>query len=240
MAVAVIVATITAPLNQGALGLFNAIQAFLVANPGIHIVDATYQRLDSEEPADIQRLSILYMTGLAITGGWQARYYPTTKAGGSAAAAFTTDLGLGALFVPWFTIPTTHYKPARDTSDEFIILGVNTATDPFGFNGKNIYIAQPSAPITAGASGSATLFDGSGTSLGIKTITNVSNKTWITNQRNYVVMDDTTGLLIGVPTCDASSTAFTPPASTTTTAYPLPAYLPQTAPVTIAPSITPP
>lgn len=235
MAVAVLVATITAPLNQGALGLFHALQTFLSANPGIHIVDATFQRLDSEEPADIQRISLLYETGLAITGGWQARYYTTTSAGGPAATAFTTDLGLGATFVPWFTIPTTRYKPARSQSDEFIILGVNTASDPFGFNRKNIYIAQPAAPIAGGAAGTATLFDGSGSTLGTKTITNVGNKTWIANQRNYVVMDETTGLLIGVPTCDASSSAFTPPASTTTTAYPLPAYVQQTPPVTITP-----
>src|ERR1700677_4326274 len=100
MAVAVLVATITAPLNQGALGLFNALQAWLTANPGVNIVDVTYQRLESEEPADIQRVSILYETGLAITGGWQFRYYTTTTAGGVAATAFTTDLGLGATFVP--------------------------------------------------------------------------------------------------------------------------------------------
>jgi hypothetical protein len=235
MAVAVLVATITAPLNQGALGLFNAIVAWLTANPGIHIVDATFQRLDSEEPADIQRVSLLYETGLAITGGWQARYYTTTTAGGPAANAFTTDLGLGAMFVPWFTIPTTRYKPARSTGDEFIILGVNTASDPFGFNRKNVYIAQANAAILAGAAGAATIFDGSGSNLGIKTITNVSNKTWIINQRNYVILDETTGLLIGTPTCDAGAGVFTPPASTTTTAFPLPAYFPQTPPVTIPP-----
>jgi hypothetical protein len=234
--VAVLVATVTAPLNQGAPGLFQAIQNFLGANSGIHIVDVTFQRLDSEEPADIQRISILYETGLAITGGWQARYYQTTVAGGSAAAAFTTDLGFGALWVPWFIIPTTHYKPARTSGDEFIVFGVNTAFDTFGFNRKNLYIAQANGAILAGASGAATIFDGSGTNLGTKPITNVSNKPWIINQRNYVIMDETSGLLIGTPTCDAAGAAFTPPASTTTTAYPLPAMFPQTAPVTITPA----
>ena len=235
MAVAVLVATITAPFNQGARGLFNALVTFLAAHPGISIIDATYQRLESQEPGDNQRISIAYETGLAISAGWQARFY-TQTASATAPGAFNNDLGAGATFVPWFVIDVTHHIPNRSSGDTFIVLGCNTVTDPFGFNRKNVYIAQPAANILAGAAGTCTLFDGSGTNLGTATVTNVGTSTWLQFQRNYALMDFTTGLLIAVATCDPGAATWTPPASTTTTAFPSPSMYPQTQPTTPAPA----
>jgi hypothetical protein len=238
MVVAVLVATIAAPMNQGILGLVSALQAFLVANPGIHIVDVDFWRYQSEQRSEIQQVSILYETGLAISGGWQVRFYQnSTVAGGlSAQDAFTQDMAT-ATFVPWFTLDVTRWLPSRSSSQAFIVIGVNTVTDPFGYNTKNIYIAQANGVIAPSSSGAATLYDGSGSTLGVATITNVSSANpWQANERNYVVLDETTGLLIGAPTCDGTYTAWAPPASTTTTSYPLPSYFPQTPPVTLTPA----
>lgn len=234
MTVVVHVATVSAPFNQGALGLFNALQAFLAANPGITIVDVDFQRLESDEPGDIQRVSILYETGLAIAAGWQVLLFDTTPAG-SAAANFTTAFGSGATDVPWFTIDVTRSKQSRNTSQAFIVFCVSNVLDPTSLTGKNTWIAQPTADITPATAGTATLYDGSGTLLGVYPVTNVSTlHVWEVNQTNYVILDDASGLLIGVPNC-VTGTVFVAPASTTTTAYPLPAFVPQTPPVPIAP-----
>jgi hypothetical protein len=232
--VAVQVATVSAPFNQGVVGLFNALQAFLTAHPGIAIVDVDFQRLESEEPGDIQRISILYETGLAIVSGWQVLLFETTPAG-SAADNFTAAFGAGATDVPWFTIDVTRHKQARNTSQAFIVFCVSNVLDPTSLTGKNTWIAQPTADIPPATAGTATLYDGSGALLGVYPITNVSTlHTWSLNQTNYVILDDASGLIIGVPNCVAG-TAWTPPAATTTTAYPLPAYVPQTPPVPVVP-----
>jgi hypothetical protein len=234
VAVAVKVATVSAPFNQGVVGLFNALQAFLTANPGISIVDVDFQRFESDEPGDIQRVSILYETGLAIAAGWQVLLFETTPAG-SAADNFTAAFGAGATDVPWFTIDVTRHKQSRDTSQTFIVFCVSNVLDATSLTGKNTWIAQPTADIGPGTSGTATLYDGSGALLGVYPVTNVSTlHIWSVLQTNYVIMDDASGLLIGVPNCVAG-TAFVPPAATTTTPFPLPAFVPQTPPVPVVP-----
>ncbi len=234
MAVAVLVATVSAPVNTGVRGLYDALVAWLTANPGVLIVDVDTFRFESEFEADQQTIRILYQTGMDITGGWEARLYVSSlvTAGLSAQQQFTNDMTAGATFVPWFTLDVTKHVTGRVTADSFIIIGVNTVTDPFGFNGKNTWIAEPLNDILGGASGLCTLYDGAGVSLGTVTVTNVGPDTWIQFQRNYAVMDDTTGFLIGLATCDAPAAAFVSPALTTTTPYPCPTYFPQTLPQT--------
>ncbi len=235
MAVASLIATVTAPFSQGAEGLYNALVTWLTANPGVHIIDISTFRYESEYSADEQRIRIAYETGKTITGGWQARFYrsSSTTAGQSAQVLFTSDMGGGATYVPWFLLDVTRHAPGRDSADTFIVLGVNTSSDPFEFNSKNIYIAEAQAPILAGASGLANIFDGSGVLLGVKTITNLSSlSTWQANERDYAVIDEESGLMVGVPTCSAGPAAWSPPAITTTTAFPCPAYFAQTTPNT--------
>lgn len=234
MAVAVHVATVTAPFNQGVQGLFLALQAFLVANPTITIVDVDFQRLESEEPGEIQRVSILYETGLAIAAGWQVLLFETTAAG-TAADNFTAAFGSGATNVPWFTIDVTRHKQSRYSSQAFIVFCVSNVLDPTSLTGKNTWIAQPTADIAAASMGTATLYDGSGASLGVYPVKNVSTlHPWLALQSNYALLDDASGLVIGLPNCVTGS-AFIAPAATTTTAYPLPAFVPQTPPVPVVP-----
>lgn len=234
MTVATLVGTISAPFSQGAQGLYNALVTWLAAHPGVHITDIDTFRFESEFSADEQRIRILYETGKTITGGWQALFYrsSTTASGSSAQALFTTAMGVGATFVPWFLLDVTHHAPGRDSADTFIVLGVNTASDPYEFNSKNIYIAQPVANILAGASGSCSIFDGSGTLLGTMAVTCLGTSTWQQNERNYCVIDEESGLMVGLPTCSVAPTAWTPPAITTTTAFPCPAYFAQATPNT--------
>lgn len=234
MAVACLVASVSAPFAQGAVGLFNALVTWLAANPGVHIIDIDTFRFESEYSVDEQRIRILYETGKTITGGWQALFYrsSTTVSGDTAQALFTTAMGAGATFVPWFLLDVTHHVPGRDSSDTFIVLGVNTASDPYEFNSKNIYIAQPQADILAGASGLCSIYDGSGTLVGTKTVTALGTSTWKQHERNYAVIDEDTGLMVGLPTCSVAPTAWTPTAITTTTAFPCPAYFAQATPNT--------
>ncbi len=234
MSVTSLVATVTSPFSQGAEGLYNELVSWLAAHPGVNIVDIDTFRFESTYSADEQSIRILYETGLAITGGWQARFYrsSTTAAGNSAQQLFTNDMGFGATFVPWFLLDVTHHLVGRDSADTFIVLGVNTSSDPFGFNSKNIYIAEPQGDILAGASGPANVYDGSGTLLGVLDLTVLGTSTWQMNERNYAFIDEDTGLLVGLPTCSAGPTAWTPPALTTTTAFPCPAYFAQATPNT--------
>ncbi len=235
MAVASLVATVTAPFSQGAVGLYNALVTWLTANPGVNIVDIDTFRYESTASADEQRIRILYETGMAISGSWQALFYRSnsTTSGESAQALFTSAMdGGAATFVPWFLLDVTHHAVGRDSADTIIVLGVNTAADPYAFNAKNIYIAQAQANILAGASGLANIYDGSGALVGVKTITCLGTSTWQQNERNYVVVDEESGLLIGVPTCSTLPAAWVPPAATTTTAFPCPAYFAQTTPNT--------
>lgn len=228
------VATVSAPVNEGAQGLYNALVAWLAAHPGVNILDVDTFRFESQYAADQQRIRILYQVVSSITGGWQALFYVSSlvTTGQSAQQQFTDAMGAGATFVPWFLIDVTKHQSGRATADSLIVLGVNTAADPFGYNGKNTWIGAPQANILAGATGLCTLYDGSGTVLGSKNVKNMGTSTWLQHQRNYVVMDFNVGILIGVPTCDPAAAVFTPPALTTTTAFPCPAYLPQTLPNT--------
>ncbi len=232
MAVASFVATVTAPFAEGAQGLYNALVAWLVAHPAVHIIDIDTFRFESPHLADEQRIRILYETGKTIPGGWQALFYrsSTTVSGSSAQDQFTAAMGAGATFVPWFVLDVTHHALGRDSSDSFIVLGVNTASDPFEFNSKNIYIAEAQAPILAGAAGLANIYDGSGTLIGVLSITVLGTSAWQANERNYAVVDEDSGLLVGLPTCSVAPVAFVPPAITTTTPFPCPAYFAQTTP----------
>lgn len=235
MAVACLIATVSAPFAQGAQGLYNALVTWLAANAGAHIIDIDTFRFESEYAADEQRIRILYETGKTITGGWQALFYrsSTTVSGNNAQTLFTTAMGIGATFVPWFLLDVTHHAPGRDSADTFIVLGVNTASDPYEFNSKNIYIAQPQGIINQGASGLCDIYDGSGTLIGTKTVTNLDlASAWKQNERNYAVIDEESGLMVGLPTCTTAPTAWTPPAITTTTAFPCPAYFAQATPNT--------
>lgn len=236
MSLSCLAATITAPANQGAYGLYQALVTWLTANPGVIIIDVDTFRYESQYEADEQRLRVIYEVSSAITGGWQARFYQNslTTAGASAQEQFNSDMQAGATFVPWFVIDLTKYKNGRATSDTLLVLGVNTATDPFGTNAKNAWIGEPQADIAAGASGSCRIYDGAGTLLGTKTVKNVGFDTWVQYQRSYVVLDQESGLLIAIATCDAPAAAFTPPARTTTTPFPCPTYYPQTTPNTSA------
>ncbi len=234
MAVTSLVATVTAPFAQGAEGLYTALVTWLAAHPGVHIIDIDTFRFESEHFADEQRIRILYETGKTITGGWQALFYrsSSTATGDSAQQLFTDAMSAGATFVPWFLLDVTHHLKGRDSADTFIILGVNTTSDPFEFNSKNIYIAEPQGDILAGASGAANVYDGSGALVGVLALTVLGTSTWHQNERNYAFIDEDTGLLVGLPTCSVAPTAWTPPAATTTTSFPCPAYFAQTTPNT--------
>jgi hypothetical protein len=234
MSVAVLIATVRAPMSEGARGLYNALVTWLAANPGVLLIDVDTFRFESQYAADEQRLRILYQTGMAITGAWQARFYVSSlvTAGQTAQQQFSDAMGAGATFVPWFLVDLTKHKNERASADALLILGINTAADPYGYNGKNIWIGAPTANILAAASGTCSLYDGSGTLLGTKTVKNLGTSTWLQHQRDYVIMDEDTGLLVGLPTCDPAAGAFVPPALTTTTPFPCPAYLPQTLPNT--------
>jgi hypothetical protein len=228
-------ATLEAPLNQGNAGLFAQLQAFLAAaalTPGIIIQDVDWYRFESTYSASIQRLRIAYLQAAAPAIGltYLAALYEGTG-GTDAATQFNAAMAGGLPLLPEFVIDVSDHNRVRLDHDALIVLGPNTTLPGLVGSDQAAWIGQPVAPILAGASGSAVLFDATGTNVGTVTVTNVGAVTWVAGERNYVIMDEVTGQFIGLPAC-VGAAALGPVATSTTTAYPCPTIVNQTLPNT--------
>lgn len=230
-------ATIRSPFNRGVPGLYAAVVAWLGANTSIIIQDVDWFRPESTSSGDDLRLRISYLlaTAPAVGSTWGARLFRTDGVS-TAQAKFNIEFGAGADLVPMFTRDITNHERVINDPDSLLVIGINTAAGPsLGMVGydRAAFIGQPNNDIAAGAAGAATLFDAGGRLVAAAvTVRNVGAVPWLAQQRNYVVMDEVTGELLGLPSCCTPSAA---PAvvSTTTTPYPCPAYLEDaTAPVT--------
>ena len=229
-------ATITAPLNLGNQGLFAQLQAFLTAaalTPGIIIQDVDWYRPESTYSADIQRIRIAYLQASAPAVGqvYGASFYEgngTTDA----QAQFNAAMNGGLAILPQFIIDVSDGKRARLDMDALIVLGVNTTIAGLVGSDTAAWIGQPVGLIAAGATGSAVLFDAAGNNVGTVTVKNVGLGNWVAGERNYVIMDEVTGIFMGLPAC-TGNTPLGAVASTTTTAYPCPTIVNQPVPNTV-------
>lgn len=223
-------ATIRSPFNEGVPGLFNALVAWLaVRSSTIIIQDVDWFRTESTRAGDDMRVRLLYLsaTAPAVGGTWGARLFRTNGIT-TAQAAFGLEFAAGANLVPMFTRDVTNHERVINDPNSLLVIGIQTIVGAvLGMVGydRAAFIGQPNASIAAGATGAGTLIDAGGRVVHTTaTLRNVGAVSWPAQQRNYVVMDEVTGELIGLPSCCTPSAA---PAvvSTTTTPYPCPAYL---------------
>jgi hypothetical protein len=207
----------------------------LAGHPSIDIQDADFYRPQSTFAADQIRVRLAYTQSAAPAVGAQwSSVFVQTSGGITAQQAFNT-LMQSASFVPFFVLDISNHERSRSDADSLLIIGVDTGASPLGLVGHSraAFIADPSALIAPGASVLTPLLDASGRALGSAPVRNVGAVAWPVSQRNYVVLDESSGELIGVPPCAGAAAPLPPVASTTTTAYPCPAYLPGAqAPVT--------
>ncbi len=221
--------TIRSPFNQGIPGLYTVLAAWLAANPSIIIQDVDWFRPESTRAGDDIRVRLAYLqvTAPAVGGTWGARLYRTDGTA-TAQAKYNLDFAAGADLVPMFTRDVTNHERVINDPDSILVIGIQTIVGSvLGMVGydRAAFIGQPNADIAAGASGAGTLIDAGGRVVATAaTLRNVGAVAWPAQQRNYVVMDEVTGELLGLPSCCTPSAA---PAvvSTTTTPYPCPAYL---------------
>lgn len=225
----------TAAANYGGnAGLFAALQAWLLANPSIIIQDVDWYRPLSPEAAELQRIRLVYLQGAggALGNTYQTYFYQGSATAGDAQSQFNAAMTGGLAIIPQWTLDVTEPNRARLDEDTLIVIGPVTAPALVG-DDRSVFIGQPAAPIAAGATGAASLIgaDGSIVATSVQ-VTNVDpTNAWPANQRNYVVVDETTGLFIGLPSCTTPDTAWTPPAATTTTPFPCAAVVAATTPV---------
>lgn len=240
MALTQLTATIRAPFNQGVPGLYAAVAAWLAAHPSIVIQDVDWFRPESTSSGDELRLRVSYLsaTAPAVGGTWGARLFRTDGTS-TAQQKFSVEFGAGADLVPMFTRDITNHERVINDPDSLLVVGIVTVVGAvLGMVGydRAAFIGQPNADIAAGASGASTLIDAGGRVVNTTAVVrNVGLVNWPAQQRNYVIMDEVTGQLLGLPSCCTPSAA---PSviSTTTTPFPCPAYLAGAAvPVTTAP-----
>lgn len=229
-----LVKTIATDANGGNAELVTLLQAWLVANPTIIIQDIDWYRPISTFAAEFQRLRISY---LAASGGalgltYQALFYQGSAAQGDAQSQFNAAFSGGLAVVPDFILDVTEPNRTRLDEDTLIVVGPVTAPSLLG-DDRSVFIAQPAADIAPNATGACTIIgpDGAIVATGMQVLNINQVRTWPANQRNYVILDEISGMLMGIPSCATVNTAWVAPGATTTTAYPCPTILQVTPPV---------
>lgn len=238
MPLAQLTATIRAPFNQGVPGLYAQIVTWLAAHPNIIIQDVDWFRPESTYAGDENRMRISYMqaTAPAVGGTWIVRLYQDDNTTGvTAQQAFTNSFGGGIEAVPFFVVDVTEHERARTGPNSLVVVCMSTGGANLGLVGHDraVFVAEALGNIAAAAQGTADLYDASGrvVASGV-TILNAGAVQWDVGQRNYVVVDEESGIYMGLPSC-CGAVAPPAPVVTTSTPYPCPAYLSdQTNPVT--------
>lgn len=230
MSIGQLTATVSAPVNQGVAGLAQQVQAWLLAHPHIDIQDVDYYRPQSTFAADQMRLRIAYTQSEAPSVGAQwSSVLVQTEGGTTAQQQFNTLAAFsGMTLVPFFVLDVTNHERGRSDPDSVLVIGVDTEAYPRGLVGHSraAFIGQPEADIAPGALGSALIIDAAGRTLGAELVYNIGSEVWVQDERNYIVFDESSGELVGLPSCAAAVSPIAPVSSTTTTLYPCPAYLP--------------
>ncbi len=235
MSLTQLVKTVRAPFNQGVGGLYAQLVTWLASVPNIIIQDVDWFRPQSAYAGDESRVRISYLlaTSPAIGGTWTAALYQDSGAV-TAQAAMNLDYAGGRQTVPFFIIDVTDHSKGRTGPNSLLVIGMQTGGVNLGLVGHDraTFIAEAAAPIASGATGLADFYDATGRKVATGlTIRNVGAVAWAQTQRNYIIMDETSGEFIGLPSC-AGTTAVPDPVATTTTSYPCPAFLSgQTKPV---------
>lgn len=229
-----LVKTIATDANGGNAELVTLLQAWLAANPTIIIQDIDWYRPISTFAAEFQRLRISY---LAASGGalgltYRALFYQGSAAQGDAQSQFNAAFGGGLAVVPDFVIDVTEPNRTRLDEDTLIVVGPTTSPSLLG-DDRSVFVAQPAADIPPNTSGACSIIgaDGSIVATGVQVLNINTLRTWPQNQRNYAILDEVTGALMGIPACSTTNTSWVAPGATTTTAYPCPTILQVTPPV---------
>lgn len=224
----------TAANIGGNAGLFAALQAWLLANSAIIIQDVDWYRPLSPFAAEMQRIRIAYLLAAdgALGNTYQAYFYQGSASLGDAQTQFNAAMTGGLAILPTYILDVTEPNRARLDEDTLIVIGPVTNPALVG-DDRSVFVGQPAGSIGHGSTGTASLIaaDGAIVAAAVQ-VTNVDpTNAWPTNQRNYVVVDEVTGLFIGLPSCTTPDSAWTPPAATTTTPFPCAAIVAATTPV---------
>lgn len=229
--------TVTSPSDTGALGLYSALVAWLVAVGPLTLIDVDVWRENSPSFSGLQRARILYSVGGSTDSTWAVNYYRSgsieqTDPTKNASQQFNDAVYAGQAINSLFFVDITEYGMRYASAETFLVFGVNTAASLVRASALTSLLGQPLANILAGASGTVTLLDATGATLGTATVKNVGLTTWQANQRSYVTADPVSGLWIGISTgVTTTLTPLAPPAVTTTTAPAASTYIAQTKPV---------
>lgn len=237
MPLAQLTATVRAPFNQGVQGLYAQLVSWLGARSDIMIQDVDWFRPESTYAGDENRMRISYMqaTAPAVGGTWIVRLYQDDNTTGvTAQQAFNADFANGLQAVPFFVVDVTEHERGRTGPNSLIAICMSTGEANLGLVGHDraVFVAEPAGDIASLATGAAILYDATGRQVatGIS-VFNAGAVTWVAGQRNYVVVDEETGIYMGLPSC-CGAAAPPAPVATTSTPYPCPGYLSgQTAPV---------
>ncbi len=234
MPVAHRIATITAPFSTGAQGLVDALTLWLTGIGAVTLTSMDVWREDSPTYAGVQRARIVYVTGRPDAVAYQCILFRSggavaATAGIEAAQQFNNLMSAPASVIPSFIFDVTDLRGSASGLTFIVMLATVTSASSIGMSAL---IAEPTAPIAAGAIGAATFYSPTGVALFSGSILNLAADVWPIGQRNYAVIDAFTGGWIGLASCCSTDLApLVPPVLTTTTGYTGPAYIAQTPPV---------
>lgn len=201
------VITFRTPLNQGYPNLITQFNTFFAGNL-TQVQSADFSRVQSTRGAGDLQLKVLYadvdIDGIEV----EARLYQTNAAS-TAQAKFNAEFAAGLNRVPLIFIDLTDHEQNRTNYDQLMVImaitdrGLGTGGDGLaGYEGA-VMVAEPLAPIAAGATGLALIYDANGNLLDDShPVTNVDPVgVWIAGERSLVVYDKVLGQYIGIPTC---------------------------------------
>jgi len=222
MTLASLLKTFTVDFNQNNAEIATLFNAFFAANTNVVIKSIDCNRLDSTYN-DSLKLRVAYQqVSVEDTGILYTAVVYDSMNGTTAQTKFNDDHHVNDICqVPLFFKDITSPSKNRADIQQILVISGNTsaAGDATLFAiDRGVFIAQPNFSIAAGASGAATIINACGAIVSSSfSVTNVDPSTvWLAGERNYVVLDPTSGELIGLPSC-CGITALGPVVDPTTT-----------------------
>lgn len=214
------VITFRTPLNRGYVNLVTQFNTFFTGKL-TQVQSADFSRIQSTRGSGDLQLKVLYaevdIDGIEV----EARLYQT-DATTTAQEKFNADFAAGLSRVPLHFIDLADHEQSRTNYDQLMVVmaitdrGFGTGGDGLaGYEGA-VMVAEPLAPIAAGASGLALIYDANGVLLdNSHPVANVDPAAaWIAGERALVIYDKLLGQYIGIPNCSGAlplKPAVTPP-----------------------------
>ena len=193
--------------------LVDQINAYFATNPSILLRDATvFARGMDEKSYGLSATLMVQLPGNVVGSPMTPFGFPYTArylAGGVDTLDQQTNalLALGPLYGR--LLPLSGIRPSRLEPVDWILIYANLSGLNLNGMGNPMEpaIGAPIAPIAAGATGGANLWNTRGLQLpGVYSVRNLSfTIPWVANDRNYVYWDWKFGGLVGMPACGAAA-----------------------------------